>query len=158
VRLYSEWGRRIILDRPWQYLVVHLKSDLNSLLPNVTEFLELLGLTRGDRGTLSVLNQYGLWAAVRHYFGGQMWLPWLLLPLIALLGLTYLGALLGVLHLARSRAWWTLAVLGLPIVTFLLLPGAPSHPRFRVPVMPYMCLLAGVGATTAWRGILRHRE
>jgi len=145
VRLYNEWGRRIILAHPWRYLYVHLKNDLNNLLPNVTEFLELLGITQGGKGTLSVLNQYGLCAAVRHYFGGQVWLLWLLLPLATLLGLTYLGMLTGLLTLARRRDWLPLALLLLPIAYFLLIPGAPSHPRFRVPVMPYICLLAGTG-------------
>lgn len=153
VRLYGEWSRRIILAHPWRYLGVHLKNDLNSLLPNVTEFLELLGVTQGGKGTLSVLNQYGLWAAVRHYFEGQVWLLGLLLPLVGLLGLTYLGVLVGLTVLARRKAWFSLALLLLPIAYFLLIPGASSHPRFRVPVMPYVCLLAGTGLIAAWRWV-----
>lgn len=153
VRLYNEWSRRVILAHPWRYLWVHLKNDLNSLLPNVTEFLELLGVTQGGKGTLSVLNQYGLWAAVRHYFGGKVWLPWLLLPLMGLLGLTYLGMLAGLAILARRRAWFSLALLLLPIAYFLLIPGAPSNPRFRVPVMPNICLLAGTGLVTLWHRV-----
>jgi len=145
VRLYKEWSRKIILAHPWRYLYVHLKNDLNSLLPNVTEFLELLGVTQGGKGTLSVLNQYGLWAAVRHYFGGQVWLLGLLLPLVGLLGLTYLGMLVGLIILAQRRPGFALAPLLLPVAYFLLVPGAPSHPRFRVPAMPYICLLAGTG-------------
>jgi hypothetical protein len=154
--LYDEWSRRIILAHPWRYLYVHLKNDLNSLLPSIAEFLELLGVTRGGKGTLSVLNQYGLWAAVRHYFGEQMWLPWLLLPLIALLGLVYVGMLAGLVTLARRRDWFALALLLLPIAYFLLVPGAPSHPRFRVPVMPYICLLAGTGLAALWHWVLQH--
>jgi glycosyltransferase involved in cell wall biosynthesis/4-amino-4-deoxy-L-arabinose transferase-like glycosyltransferase len=155
VRLYNEWSRRIILAHPWRYVLVHLKNDLNSLLPNVTEFLELLGGTQGGKGTLSVLNQYGLWAAVRHYFGGKVWLLWLALPLMGLLGLTYLGMLAGLLILARRRAWFSLALLLLPIAYFLLIPGAPSNPRFRVPVMPDVCLLAGMGLVTLWHRVRR---
>lgn len=157
-QLYTEWGCRIILDHPWRYLYVHLKSDLNSLLPNVTEFLELLGVTRGRKGTISVLNQYGLWAAVRHYFKGRMWLPWLMLPPTVLLGVTTLGTLVGLAVLARRRDWATVALLAMPILYFLLIPGASAHPRFRVPVMPHLCLLAGVGATTVWQWVLQRRE
>jgi 4-amino-4-deoxy-L-arabinose transferase-like glycosyltransferase len=145
VKLYNEWSRQIILAHPLRYLYVHLRSDLNSLLPNITEFLELLGITQGGKGTLSVLNRYGLWAAVHQYFGRRMWLPWFLLPLIALLGLTYVGMLVGTVALARRQVCFSLAVLLLPIVYFLLVPGVLSHPRFRVPVMPYICLLAGIG-------------
>jgi len=155
VRLYSEWSRRIILAHPWRYGWVHLKNDLNSLLPNVTEFLELLGVTQGRKGTLSVLNQHGLWAAVRHYFGGHAWLLWLVSPLVGLLMLTYLGMLAGLAILARRRAWFSLALLLLPIAYFLLIPGAPSHPRFRVPVMPDVCLLAGMGLVTLWHRVRR---
>jgi 4-amino-4-deoxy-L-arabinose transferase-like glycosyltransferase len=151
IRLYDEWARRIILAHPWRYLYIHLKNDLNNLLPNVTEFLELLGVTEGGRGTLSVLNQQGLWAAVRHYFGGQTWVLWPLVPLIALLGLTYLGMLAGLIVLVRRRDWFTLFLLLASIAYFLLIPGAPSHPRFRVPVMPYICLLAGTGLVAAWQ-------
>jgi 4-amino-4-deoxy-L-arabinose transferase-like glycosyltransferase len=151
VRVRREWSRRIILGHPWRYLCVHLRNDLNSLLPNVTELLELLGVTQGGKGTLSVLNQYGLWAAVRHYFGGQAWLLGLLLPLVGLLGLTYLGVLVGLIILVQRRAGFSLALLLLPIAYFLLIPGAPSHPRFRVPVMPYVCLLAGTGLVAVWQ-------
>jgi hypothetical protein len=128
---------------------------LNSLLPNATEFLELLGVTQGGRGTLSVLNQQGLWAAVRHYFGGQAWVLWPLVPLMALLGLTYLGTLAGSATLARRRDWFALVLLLASTAYFLLIPGAPSHPRFRVPVMPYVCLLAGTGLVSAWRWLRR---
>ena len=155
VRLHKEWGRKIVLAHPWRYLYVHLKNDLNSLLPNVTEFLELLGVTQGGKGTLSVLNQYGLRAAVRHYFGGQVWLLALLLPLVGLLGVTYLGALVGLIILVQRRAGFSLVLLLLPIAYFLLIPGAPSNPRFRVPVMPYVCLLAGTGLVAVWHWVRR---
>jgi 4-amino-4-deoxy-L-arabinose transferase-like glycosyltransferase len=145
VKLYSDWSRQIILAHPLPYLYVHLKSDLNSLLPNITEFLEFIGITQGGKGTLSMLNQYGLWAAILQYFEGRMWLLWLVWPLIVLLGLTYMGMLVGMVTLARQRVWFSLTLLFLPIVYFLLIPGALSHPRFRVPVMPYVCLLAGTG-------------
>ncbi len=156
-QLYGEWGRRIILAHPLRYALDHLKNDLNSYLPDVTDFLELMGVTQGGKGTLSVLNQLGLWAAIRHYFGAQTWLLALTLPWLALLALTYLGGLCGLLVLLRRATLlrpatalrqddrFTLAWLLLPILYFTLLPGAPSNPRFRLPVMPYLCLLAGLG-------------
>ncbi len=152
-RLYRKWGREIILAHPWRYLYIHVKSDVNGLFPNVTEFLELAGVTRGAKGTLSVLNQYGLWAAVRHYFGPQSWLLCILLPFIALLALVYGGVLAGAVALVRRRAWIALAVLSTPVMYFLLIPGPAAHPRFRVPVEPYICSLAGVGLAAAWTEI-----
>jgi 4-amino-4-deoxy-L-arabinose transferase-like glycosyltransferase len=146
-RVQSQLAGQIILAHPFRYLYVHLKSDLNNFLPDVTGLTEIFGLTVGGKGTLSVLNQQGLAAAVGHYFDGNTWLLWLFFPLIALLGLTFLADVVGVLVLTRQREWFSLAVLLLPTIYLMLIPGAPSLPRFRVPVMPYLCLLAGLGAT-----------
>jgi len=157
VELYQTWARDIILAHPFRYAYLHLKSDLNSLLPSITEFFELLGVTQGGKGTLSVLNQHGLIAATRHYFGDKVWVIGLVLPLLALLALTYFGAVIGIGVLVRQRDWFTLFLLLMPVVYFLLLPGAPSHPRFRVPVMPYLCLLAGIGLWHLWSLVQQYR-
>ena len=151
--VYRRRGLEIILSHPLRYAVVHLRQDLNSLLPNTTELLELAGLTEGGKGTLSVLNRYGPVAAVRHYFAGREWALPVLIFTAALLLLTYVGGLAGVVTLARRGEWLTLLLLLWPVVYFLAVPGAPSHPRFRVPVMPYICLLAGVGLVYLWSGI-----
>jgi len=142
-----------IARHPGRYAMLHLRDDLNSLLPNVTDLTEVIGLTVGGKGTLSVLNQKGLGAAVRNYFGGNTWLIGVLSPLIALLGLTYLADLIGGVELTRLRAWFALAVLIFPTAYFLLIPGAASVPRFRVPVAPYISLLAGMGVYGFYRWV-----
>ncbi|MGD0750671.1 MAG: glycosyltransferase family 39 protein [Anaerolineales bacterium] len=136
---------QIILAHPVRYVYLHLKSDLNNFLPDVTDLTEILGLTVGGKGTLGVLNQYGLLAAVQNYFGGNVWLLGVFFPLIALIGLTYLADIVGVVSIVRERKWFALAILLFPMVYLMLIPGAPSEPRFRVPAMPYFCLLAGLG-------------
>jgi len=50
-----------------------------------------------------------------------------------------------VVSIVRERKWFALAILLFPMVYLMLIPGAPSEPRFRVPAMPYFCLLAGLG-------------
>jgi 4-amino-4-deoxy-L-arabinose transferase-like glycosyltransferase len=151
-RLYEEWGWQIILAHPVRYLVIHLENDLNNFLPDVTDFLELMGVTQGAKGTLSVLNQQGILAAIGHYFEGRIWLIGLVLPWIALLALIYLGDLVGGYVIARRKDWFGMAILLAPVFYYMLLPGAPSNPRFRVPVMPYLCLLGGIGCVrlAAW--------
>jgi 4-amino-4-deoxy-L-arabinose transferase-like glycosyltransferase len=144
-KLYNEWGWQIILAHPLRYTVIHLENDLNNFLPDVTDFLELMGVTQGAKGTLSVLNQQGIVAAIEHYFEGRIWLIGLVLPWIALLGLIYLGDIVGIYVLSRRKDWFGLALLMLPVLYYMLLPGAPSNQRFRVPVMPYLCLLGGIG-------------
>jgi len=87
---------------------------------------------------------------MRHYFGGQSWMVWVLLPEIALLGLTYLGWAAGSLRLILRRQLYPFLLLSLPIAYGLLLPGSPSNPRFRVPVMPYLCIVAALGLAFLW--------
>jgi 4-amino-4-deoxy-L-arabinose transferase-like glycosyltransferase len=149
-RVESLLADQIILTHPVRFLYVHLKSDLNGFLPDVTSVTEILGATVGGKGTLSILNQYGILAAIRNYFGGQTWLLGLLLPLIILLALVYIFALAGTIEIVRHRDWLSLLLLVIPVLYFLILPGAASLPRFRAPVMPYICLLAGFGLQMAW--------
>ena len=157
-QLYATWGRKILLSAPFRYLYIHLKNDMNCLLPNITDFLELIGVTQGNKGTLSVLNQQGLAAAVNHYFEKNMWLLWTILPFLAILGLIYVGAIIGiVIHILQKR-WYSLMIVLLPLVYLLLLPGAASTPRFRVPAMPYICLLAGIGITAIMQRYRIRRE
>jgi 4-amino-4-deoxy-L-arabinose transferase-like glycosyltransferase len=145
MRYYQQKASQMILAHPLRYAFVHLKGDIGSLLPNVNELTELLGYTHAAQGTLSVLNQQGIIAAVYHYYGDQLWLVWALLPFIILLAAVYLGAVAGIIAMLRRRKGSEWFLFGLTIAYFLLLPGAPSNPRFRVPVMPLICLLAGPG-------------
>lgn len=149
LRFLRERSRQLILSHPLRYAYIHMKHDLNALLPSLSELLELLGITRGDEGTLSVLNQEGLVAAIRHYFGERIWLLWVFAPLVLMLGCVYFGALVGGVRLVRQRDWAALLLLVLPVFFLLAIPGPASHPRFRVPAMPMICMLAGVG----WAGI-----
>jgi 4-amino-4-deoxy-L-arabinose transferase-like glycosyltransferase len=160
-RVENLLARPIILAHPIRFLYVHLKSDLNGLLPDVTSLTEILGVTVGGKGTLSVLNQYGILAAIRNYFGGQTWLLGLLLPVIIFITLIYIFALSGMIQILRHRSWLALSILVMPVLYFLILPGAASIPRFRVPVMPYLCLLAGAGLQTArayFKGWKRNKD
>jgi 4-amino-4-deoxy-L-arabinose transferase-like glycosyltransferase len=156
-RVWGAIARETLAEDPWRYVGRHLRDDLASLLPSVTELLELVGVTEGGKGTLAVLQRHGLVAAVRHYFGGRLWPLWIAAPCIIALGATYAGALAGAVALARQRAWHTLVFLLLPTLYFLLMPGAAAHPRFRVPVMPFVCLLAGAGVNSTWRSSSRRR-
>ena len=149
-RVQSKLAREVILSHPVQYIYVHLKSDLNSLLPD-TNIMELLGITTGGKGTLNVLNEKGLIAAVRHYFGGKTWLIAVLLPYMLLLGFMYITGIAGTIQLFRERNWLALIILITTCAYFLLIPGAPSIARFRVPIMPYLSLLSATGIYTVYQ-------
>jgi 4-amino-4-deoxy-L-arabinose transferase-like glycosyltransferase len=154
-RVEESLARQILLAHPFRYLLIHLKSDLNGLLPDVTGPTEILGLTVGGKGTLSILNQSGLLAAIRNYYGRNLWLLWLTLPVVLLLGLVYLLGLVGAISLIRQNLWLAAFALLSPPFYYLLAPGAASLPRFRVPVMPFLCLLAGQGAYVLLKKIKR---
>jgi 4-amino-4-deoxy-L-arabinose transferase-like glycosyltransferase len=69
-----------------------------------------------------------------------------LLAAIVILGVLYAGAALGSLQLARRRCWLALALLLVLIGYFALLSaGAEANSRFRVPIVPFLALLAGAG-------------
>jgi hypothetical protein len=135
----------IIASHPLAWGWMHFRSSLAALLPGVTDAMELAGWTAGQKGTLEVLNQRGLWAAVDHYFAGRLWLTALAGPFVLLLAVKYLlalGACVGVLvrGLRLHRAWLVLSFLAM-----LFVGGPASTPRFRVPLEPMLCVAAGVG-------------
>ena len=148
--IYRELARNIIAKDPLRYVYLHLKNDVNNLLPGVTDLTEILGVTVGGKGTLAVLNKDGLMAAIRHYFEDKIWLIGIFAPAIVLLILIYLTDLVGIGLLVKERKWFALSILLIPILYLLLIPGASSNQRFRVPAMPFICLLAAHGTIFLW--------
>jgi len=142
---YNTKAREIILPNISTYLYIHFLQSLNTFLPHINDALELFDLTQGQRGTLSVLNQKGIFAAVDYYLGGRYWLLLLMLPILVLLGLTYLCAAAGALVLFHKKERMILTILVFVMLYFLLMTGPASIARFRLPVMTNLCILAGIG-------------
>ena len=144
-------GLRIVLDAPFSYGLIHLKADVNNLLPAVGDLLRLLGFNVGNNGTLSVINSRGIVEGVRHYFNGRVSLLFLCIPAICVIGIKYLGCLLGIYYLIKglirkrfelSHAYVLFAI---TLTYFLFIPGPASHPRFRVPAEPLIAMIAAYG-------------
>ena len=134
---------RVIRAHPGTWAAVHARTSLASLLPGITDVLEVLGVTLGQRGTLAVLQQRGLAAAVRHYFAGAPWAIWVCIPPAALLACKYLFAVLGAVRCLRAgAAGWMIVLL---ILALVFVGGPAATPRFRVPAAPLISLLAAVG-------------
>jgi hypothetical protein len=77
---------------------------------------------------------------------------------VALLVLVYAACLWGGWRLAVSGQGRSLALLLCFIGYFALVSAAPeSYARFRVPVMPCFCLLAGVGLDALQTRLSRSR-
>jgi len=142
-------ARQIIFQNPGRFILIHLKADLVSFLPGIPNLTELLGLTQGDRNTLDVLRKEGLQRATLFYFGNQKGLLLAGLPWVILLGCIYCFDLLGAWVLIKQKNWLAVILLVLIPAYFLITPGAAAVPRFRIPVMPYLCLLSAFGYTIA---------
>ena len=134
-----------------------LKQQCNFrvLLPDAATLCENLRLTTPNRGTMGVLSKHGLAAAVKHYFGGRTALLYVLSPLLLIALATYLGAgAETVRSLFRPEPeysrWYLLALLGAFIVYYLWLPGAIGAPRYQLPALPLICVLAA-GALRLFR-------
>jgi hypothetical protein len=149
IPVYRKLGAELIAEHPFRFAYRHLRGDLNAFLPPVSDVLEALGVTVGGKGTLGVLNRQGPWAAAKHYLGDRTWLLLPLVPMMAVWGATLGLALVGASVLLRRRAgfesWLLIGIAG----CLLLVPGAPSNPRFAVPAIPCLALLAGLGAAFA---------
>ena len=149
-RLQGRMGREIVLSHPGTWLVVHVKTSVNSLLPAGTGLLEILGITSGSHGTLSVLHTEGIWSAVKHYFSfgpGLAAVLWIV-PELVLLAVRYLACLAyAVRQLWRQKLNWGAAgwLVVLTILAFVLVAGPAAVPRFRAPVEPLVNLGAAAG-------------
>jgi hypothetical protein len=151
--IYSDMAKRIILEHPIRYIFIHLKYDIRNFLPGMSAALEILApLDNGSRDGAETLRKEGFSATFSSYFGDDRINLFILAPFIIFLFISYIADFIGTLVLVKQRSWFVFGVLLLPIAYYLLIPGAPSNSRFRVPVMPYMSILAGVGiiSTISW--------
>jgi hypothetical protein len=155
----ARWRRaaalEIIAAHPWTYAKLHAKGSVAFWLP-ATDVLEIAGLTEGGRGTLGVLQDQGLWAAIGHYFGDNWKAALLAVPITIFTFVQYLAGLLcavrGVRR-ARFRLPAEVWLLALVVLVSAAMPGVVAHPRFRVPVEPILNVAAAAGLV----GLLRRR-
>lgn len=134
--------RELILAHPLAWFPQHLRPHI--LLPDVPTLLENCGVTSANRGTLSVLQRDGIFAAVKHYFGGKLRLLLPLLPLLAVTGVTYLAALTTLLIYLRywRKCYYYLFVFLAFVEYYFFLPGPITVPRYQLPALPFLTLLA----------------
>ena len=128
-----------------KHLFVWLKQQCNYqiLLPDLPSLLECLGVTSSDRGTMAVLKEQGIAAAVRHYFGEHwFFIMLLLLPLTAIALITYCGS--GIYLIYSLQHWKTaymeIFIFGAFVYYYLFLPGAITAPRYQIPALPCLCV------------------
>jgi len=139
-------GLPILKSAPFTYLFIHIKTDINTLLPAVGDLYALIGKNIGGKGTLSVINSKGIIAGIKYYFSENWTLFFLALPIVFILILKYMLALIGVAKTILTKEILLTSLLYILLITYMILiPGTVSHPRFRVPVDPLLSLFAAVG-------------
>jgi len=122
-----EWmkshARDVILSHPATYLQITVDGFIYMMQSEPLELRRLLGLREGSFS----YNAAGVAASV------QLWL-------------VYLAAVLGVLASARDDERRRAALVPLAFIAyFVLVSGPEAYPRFRVPIMPFVAMLSGIG-------------
>ena len=151
-------GARLILSQPTTYLGIHLRGIVRALVdPGANWYLRLYRLYPTSGGLLSQTVDRGILSTLATVAREQ---PRVLVANL-LLGLVLGGQLLlagvGLLRILPRPNEAVVMLLG-SAVYFLVVTGGPAaHSRFRHPVMPVVCLLAGYGAAFLW-SMLRHSE
>ena len=150
VKVAQKLGLEKIMKHPILYARVHLAGALPMLVePASSEFWRLLGR---EPGGIHILSRFltgglqGVIVAVRSsksfsqicYIVGTM----------TFLGVIYLGLIVGLIELLLKRKY-SVVILFLAILGYFLLAVGPlGNMRYRVPIMPYVMLLAAYGLIT----------
>jgi len=142
---YKEKSNAILLKNPITYIFIHLKANWHNLIPGVNYIIEIYGLNSGNKGTVAVLNNQGLFKAIDHYLSDQKnillpFIPWVFVWCVFLLFTVW-----GMIILVRKKAYPEIILLILFGIYFILIPGPMSSPRFIAPATPFFAILAGLG-------------
>ncbi len=116
----NQYGRDLVLRHPFVYATVAAGGALRMLTP---DHLVLAPLTDGEAGPVFRVLHAAAWVQLAVVYA------------LAAAGLARLG----------SRSMLRLAVPLAPIAYFMLIGGPEMYPRFRVPLMPFICLIAAAG-------------
>lgn len=138
-------GKKIIAHAPVTYLWVHVRDSLKVFLPGTASLNEMMGLPTQSIQFWDVLRTQSPLSALASYFEQSNFAQIILLPFILLLIMTIFGAAVGTLILFKGKNWFALLLLLIPLIYLILLSGPGSYSRFRVPLMPFLSILAGIG-------------
>ena len=136
--------REMVAAHPFVWL--RQSASWRIFLPDAPTFWELFGVTTPGRGTMGVMAKHGFFAGVRHYFGGS-WTPLLVTLLLVVPVVVLYACALGriVCDICRLRDRWYELVAFLAFAEYyLLLPGAITAPRYQIPALPMICVLAAL--------------
>lgn len=134
--------KELIYEHPFTYFKLCFRPWI--LTPDLPTFYQNLGFTTHGRGTFDILNTQGITAAVKYYFKGNMWLIIVSIPLLLIILLTYIGCLLQLIQWIIKRNWYLIFIALAFIEYYFFLPGPVTMPRYQLPALPMICLMAGL--------------
>ena len=137
---HEERLARTVKTYPFSYFSLHFRPVV--LIPDGASFFENLRLTQTGQNTWEVINRKGVIAGIKHYFRGKLFLPFLASPLFLLAGLILLGAAAGVLFALWKKCFFTVLLFLLFCEYFLFMTGPVAMPRYQLPALPFLCILA----------------
>lgn len=125
---------------PFSYFFLHFRPVV--LIPDGASFFENLRLTSTGKNTFDVINRKGIIAGICHYFKGKLFLPFLASPLFLLAGTILLSAAAGIVIALWKKCFFTLLLFLLFCEYFLFMTGPVAMPRYQLPALPFLCILA----------------
>ncbi len=142
--------KELIFAHPFVWISQHFRPHV--LLPDAPTFLEILGVTSAGRGTMDVMQREGVFAAAKHYFDGKLWVIFPLLPLLGItLALYGLAAWRLGYWVVKIKTHWFCLFLFLAFVEyFFFLPGPITAPRYQLPALPLLALMAAQQLPIFW--------
>lgn len=132
----------IIMEHPFRYAMLSLRPW--ALLPDVPTLLENLNVTQTGQGTFDVLNREGILAAVKHYFKGREAALLFTLPLILASLILYGAVLYGLWIIIRRKDWLMMILFAGFGLSYLLITGPVTMPRYVLPALPVFCIFAAI--------------
>jgi 4-amino-4-deoxy-L-arabinose transferase-like glycosyltransferase len=158
IELMDARAMEVFRQYPVATLKVHLKGlAIVTVNPGVNLFCIMLDdqslqLDDEDNVVGCTSQSDGFIAETRDKLGQMNWFGQLvsLFEIVLMAGL-YLGSAIGVWKLFREKQWYLLFLLMMLITYFLLLSaGGESVSRFRIPIIPFLAILAGIGFSKSY--------
>ena len=117
---------------PYSFAVSHF-PNIFIMTPDLPSFCENLGVTSGDKGTLSVIRKEGIVAGIKHYFGEQATKVLVLaLPLLLVTMAGYVGCLIALINCICRREYKLLIIWLLFSLLYVIIPGPIIMPRYQL--------------------------
>jgi 4-amino-4-deoxy-L-arabinose transferase-like glycosyltransferase len=161
-KIYHSMGReglKIITREPVTYLLIHAKGIVRTLIdPGITEYLIMFKRHSWSGGLLGQALDQGLFVTFKDF---ARTMPIFFFGLLTLLGLylvvSFGSAVVALFHKAFPYGISTVAILCI-LGYYLLVSGGPvGYHRFRLPIMPLVCVFSCYGLYLL-QGRLRRQE